>query len=147
MLNAVRIPDGVDDAAGRKRLLAEFGIEVGGGLGEFKGKAWRIGLMGYNSRPGVWADWRRVFREAASRRVAIELDGNWHRQDIDFELARVALDEGCLFALDSDAHSLGELPFTDYAIAHARIAGIPANRVVNCWDAKTFDRWLSERRR
>ena len=101
----------------------------------------------YNSRPGVRADWRRVFREAASRRVAIELDGNWHRQDIDFELARVALDEGCLFALDSDAHSLGELPFTDYAIAHARIAGLPANRVVNCWDAKTFDRWLSERRR
>ncbi|MBY0513060.1 MAG: alanine--glyoxylate aminotransferase family protein, partial [Gemmataceae bacterium] len=50
-LNAVRIPDGVDDAAGRKRLLSEFGIEVGGGLGEYKGRAWRIGLMGYNSRP------------------------------------------------------------------------------------------------
>src|SRR5262245_16842012 len=50
-LNAVRIPDGVDDLAGRKRLLTDFGIEVGGGLGEFKGKAWRIGLMGYNSRP------------------------------------------------------------------------------------------------
>src|SRR5262249_61495166 len=50
-LNAVRLPDNVDDAAGRKRLLNEFGIEVGGGLGEFKGKAWRIGLMGYNSRP------------------------------------------------------------------------------------------------
>jgi alanine-glyoxylate transaminase / serine-glyoxylate transaminase / serine-pyruvate transaminase len=50
-LNAVRIPEGVDDVAGRKRLLTEFGIEVGGGLGEYKGKAWRIGLMGYNSRP------------------------------------------------------------------------------------------------
>jgi alanine-glyoxylate transaminase/serine-glyoxylate transaminase/serine-pyruvate transaminase len=50
-LNAVRLPDGVDDLAGRKRLLTEFGIEVGGGLGDLKGKAWRIGLMGYNSRP------------------------------------------------------------------------------------------------
>jgi alanine-glyoxylate transaminase/serine-glyoxylate transaminase/serine-pyruvate transaminase len=50
-LNAVTIPAGVDDAAGRKRLLTEFGIEIGGGLGEFKGKAWRIGLMGHNSRP------------------------------------------------------------------------------------------------
>ncbi|MCI0700286.1 MAG: alanine--glyoxylate aminotransferase family protein [Planctomycetia bacterium] len=50
-LNAVRIPEGVDDVACRKRLLNEFGIEIGGGLGEFKGKAWRIGLMGYNSRP------------------------------------------------------------------------------------------------
>jgi alanine-glyoxylate transaminase/serine-glyoxylate transaminase/serine-pyruvate transaminase len=50
-VSAVRIPEGVDDAAGRKRLLSEFGIEIGGGLGDFKGKAWRIGLMGYNSRP------------------------------------------------------------------------------------------------
>jgi alanine-glyoxylate transaminase/serine-glyoxylate transaminase/serine-pyruvate transaminase len=52
-LNAVRIPAGVDDLAVRKRLLEEFGIEVGGGLGDLKGKAWRIGLMGYNSRPAV----------------------------------------------------------------------------------------------
>ncbi len=52
-LNAVRIPAGVDDLAVRKRLLNEFGIEIGGGLGEFKGKAWRIGLMGHNSRPDV----------------------------------------------------------------------------------------------
>jgi len=50
-LHAVKIPDGLDDVACRKRLLSEFGIEVGGGLGEYKGKAWRIGLMGYNSRP------------------------------------------------------------------------------------------------
>jgi alanine-glyoxylate transaminase/serine-glyoxylate transaminase/serine-pyruvate transaminase len=51
-LNAVLLPAGADDAATRKRLLSEFGIEIGGGLGEFKGKAWRIGLMGYNARPG-----------------------------------------------------------------------------------------------
>jgi putative hydrolase len=87
-----------------------------------------------------------VFREAAARGVAIELDGNWHRQDIDYELAAVALDEGCLFALDSDAHSIAEFPFTDYAIAHARIAMIPADRVVNCWEEAKFDAWLRERR-
>ncbi len=51
-LNAVFIPSGVDDLAIRKRLLTEFGIEIGGGLGDFKGKVWRIGLMGHNSRPG-----------------------------------------------------------------------------------------------
>jgi alanine-glyoxylate transaminase/serine-glyoxylate transaminase/serine-pyruvate transaminase len=50
-LHAARIPAGVDDVATRNRLLAEFGIEIGGGLGEFKGKVWRIGLMGHNSRP------------------------------------------------------------------------------------------------
>jgi alanine-glyoxylate transaminase / serine-glyoxylate transaminase / serine-pyruvate transaminase len=49
-LNAVRIPDGGDDAAIRKGLLDRFGIEIGAGLGAFKGKVWRIGLMGYSSR-------------------------------------------------------------------------------------------------
>ena len=46
MLNAVRIPPGIDDLTVRKQLLSEFGIEIGGGLGPLKGKAWRIGLMG-----------------------------------------------------------------------------------------------------
>ena len=50
MLNAVKIPDGIDDAQTRKQLLERFGIEIGGGLGAFKGKVWRIGLMGYASR-------------------------------------------------------------------------------------------------
>jgi len=49
-LNAVRIPAGVDDAAVRKALLDRYNIEIGAGLGAFKGKVWRIGLMGYASR-------------------------------------------------------------------------------------------------
>jgi putative hydrolase len=100
----------------------------------------------YNTRPGIAADWVKIFRAAAQRDVAIELDGNWHRQDIDYELAALALDEGCIFALDSDAHSIAEFPFTDYAIAHARIAQIPTDRVVNCWEEARFDAWLEERR-
>jgi alanine-glyoxylate transaminase/serine-glyoxylate transaminase/serine-pyruvate transaminase len=53
-LNAVYIPEGIDDATVRKALLNEYGIEIGGGLGKFKGKAWRIGLMGYScSRANV----------------------------------------------------------------------------------------------
>jgi len=50
-LNAIHIPAGVDDMAVRKHLLTEFGIEIGGGLGDFKGKVWRVGLMGHASRP------------------------------------------------------------------------------------------------
>jgi alanine-glyoxylate transaminase/serine-glyoxylate transaminase/serine-pyruvate transaminase len=49
-LNAVFIPEGVNDAAVRSGLLNRFNIEIGGGLGDFKGKAWRIGLMGYGAR-------------------------------------------------------------------------------------------------
>jgi len=50
MLNAVWILEGVDDLAIRQGLLNRFGIEIGAGLGAFKGKVWRIGLMGYTSR-------------------------------------------------------------------------------------------------
>ena len=46
MLNAIQIPDSVDDALVRKTLLHDFGIEIGGGLGPWKGKVWRVGLMG-----------------------------------------------------------------------------------------------------
>jgi len=46
-LTAALLPEGLDDAPGRRRLLVEFGVEVGGGLGEFAGRAWRVGLMGH----------------------------------------------------------------------------------------------------
>ncbi|MEE9285754.1 MAG: alanine--glyoxylate aminotransferase family protein [Dehalococcoidia bacterium] len=50
-LTAVLVPDGVDDAAARRTLLDDFNIEIGGGLGPLRGKAWRVGLMGHNSAP------------------------------------------------------------------------------------------------
>ena len=50
-LNAVTIPEGVDEAEVRKRLLNEYGLEIGAGLGALAGKVWRIGLMGYSSNP------------------------------------------------------------------------------------------------
>jgi len=50
MLNAVLVPEGIDDAWVRSNLLNRFGIEIGGGLGAFKGKAWRVGLMGHAAR-------------------------------------------------------------------------------------------------
>ena len=49
-LNAVTIPEGVDDAAVRSKLLNEFNLEIGAGLGSLAGKVWRIGLMGHSSR-------------------------------------------------------------------------------------------------
>lgn len=49
MLTTLRIPDGIDDATIRKRLITDYGIEIGAGLGVFAGKAWRIGLMGESS--------------------------------------------------------------------------------------------------
>ncbi len=50
-LNAVVVPEGVDEAEVRRQLLEEYNLEIGAGLGEMAGKIWRIGLMGYSARP------------------------------------------------------------------------------------------------
>ncbi len=67
-LTTVRIPEGTDDAGVRSRLLHDYGIEIGGGLGTLKGKVWRIGLMAHSSRPEnvelLLGALRRILREA-----------------------------------------------------------------------------------
>jgi putative hydrolase len=100
----------------------------------------------YSNRPGVTADWDAVFEAAAETEVAIEIDGSWNRQDVDWELAARALGRGCIFALDSDAHYPSELQDAVVAMAHARLAGIPRERIVNCWSDDEIIAW-SERRK
>jgi histidinol phosphatase-like PHP family hydrolase len=95
------------------------------------------------SRAGVIANWDAVFAAAAQRGVAIEIDGDPARQDLDHTLASRALEAGCIFALDSDAHTTTQLSYAETAVAHARLAGIPADRVVNCWSFDRLLAWLS----
>ena len=99
----------------------------------------------YGARPGVTADWDTVFKAAARSGVAIEIDGDPSRQDIDYLLAKRAVSAGCLFALDSDAHSTRELGYAETAIAHARLAGIPPDRVINCWPLDRLLDWAARR--
>jgi histidinol phosphatase-like PHP family hydrolase len=96
------------------------------------------------SRAGVIADWDAVFASAAARGVAIEIDGDPARQDLDHTLASRALNAGCLFALDSDAHTTTQLAYAETALAHARLAGIPVNRIVNCWPLDRLLAWLAD---
>jgi len=95
----------------------------------------------FNLRHGVIADWPAVFKRAAETEVAVEIDGDVSRQDLDFTLAIVAGKAGCLFALDSDAHAADQLWMADYAIAHARLAGIPKERILNCWEPDRILEW------
>lgn len=104
-------------------------------LGHPRGRMW-------GSRPGVTANWDTVFAAAAAHGVAIEIDGDPSRQDIDFTLAERALNAGCLFALDSDAHATEELVNAETAIAHARLAGVPKERIINCWTTDELLEWL-----
>jgi alanine-glyoxylate transaminase/serine-glyoxylate transaminase/serine-pyruvate transaminase len=50
-LNAVYVPEGVEDLAVRRKLLNDYNIEIGAGLGPLAGKVWRFGLMGHSSQP------------------------------------------------------------------------------------------------
>jgi len=98
-----------------------------------------------STRPGVTANWDLVFEAAAESGVAVEIDGDPSRQDIDFTLAKRAIQAGCLFALDSDAHSSRELEYAETAVAHARLAGVPKARVINTWEVDRLLSWAAER--
>lgn len=67
-LNAVRVPDGVDEAAVRKRLLQTYNMEIGAGLGPLAGKIWRIGLMGTSSTPALVTLCLAALRDSMSER-------------------------------------------------------------------------------
>jgi histidinol phosphatase-like PHP family hydrolase len=99
----------------------------------------------YGSRPGVTADWEKVFKAAKRSGVAIEIDGDPARQDLDYDIARAAVAAGCTFALDSDAHSTRELQYAETAIAHARLAGVPPDRIINLWPLERLLAWARER--
>jgi histidinol phosphatase-like PHP family hydrolase len=120
-----------DQTARMVRAVSQQGVCI---LGHPQGRR-------FNTRAGVFADWGAVFEVAARRAVAIEIDGSWDRQDVHYELASRAIAAGCIFALDSDAHAHPELEFADIAIAHARLAAIPQDRIVNYWSEKKFLKW------
>lgn len=122
-----------DQTARMLRAVRSPGVHI---LGHPRGRK-------YGSRPGISARWKRVFAAAAQSGVAIEIDGDPSRQDIDCDLAKVAVAAGCLFALDSDAHSTRELSSVDTAIAHARLAGVPTDRVINCWSLERLLAWAA----
>ena len=86
----------------------------------------------YGRRPGLDADWRRVFAEAATLHKAVELDATVWRQDLNVELATIAREEGVeWFSIGSDAHTAEELEFLPFGMATAALAGIPRERILN----------------
>jgi histidinol phosphatase-like PHP family hydrolase len=99
----------------------------------------------FHHRPGIRARWERVFSACSERGVALEINGFPRRQDLDWELARLALDAGCYFLLASDAHAPAHLEFDDYACAIAMRAGIPRKRILNAGHIEDFDSWLADR--
>lgn len=83
------------------------------------------------SREGATYDFELVFKEAAKHGVALEIDCDPARLDLSPEMARLALDCGCTFAVDADAHAPAEFAYVPMAFWMARRAGIPKERILN----------------
>ena len=98
------------------------------------------------TRPGSTFDARAVFGACAEERVAVEINSRPERQDPPDELIQVALDAGCLFSIDSDAHAPGQLSLLDYGAERAERMGVPAERIVTTWPLDELLEWTSRAR-
>ena len=86
------------------------------------------------SRPGADYDFEAVFKEAARHRVALEIDCDPARMDLSPEMARLAMECGCNFTMDADAHTPAEFAYVPMGAWMARRAGIPQDRILNFLD-------------
>ena len=93
------------------------------------------------TRPGSTFDAEAVFAACAERGVAVEINSRPERQDPPDELIRVALDAGCLFSIDSDAHAPGQLSLLDYGAERAERMGVPPERIVTTWPLADLLAW------
>ena len=86
-------------------------------------------------------DARAVFTACAEHDVAVEINSRPERSDPPDDLLGLALEIGCLFAVDSDAHAPGQLDFKALGCERAERLGVPAERIVNTWDADRLVKW------
>lgn len=98
------------------------------------------------TRPPSDFDADRVFEACAERAVAVEINARPEREDPPDELITLALEKGCLFSIDSDAHAPGHLSLLDYGAERAERLGIPAERIVTTWPLARLREWTGTRR-
>jgi putative hydrolase len=93
------------------------------------------------TRPPSDFDARAVFAACAEADVAVEINSRPERRDPPAPLIKLALDAGCLFSIDSDAHAPGHLGLIDHGAARAEANGVPAERIVNTWPLERLLDW------
>ena len=98
------------------------------------------------TRPPSTFDARAVFEACAENGVAIEINSRPERQDPPDDLIAIALELGCLFSIDSDAHAPGQLSLLDYGAERAERAGVPPERIVTTWPLERLREWTAGRR-
>jgi putative hydrolase len=97
-------------------------------------------------RPESAFDAEVVFAACAQFDVAVEINSRPERRDPPSRLIQLALEAGCLFSIDTDAHAPGQLAFQDYGCARAVANGVPAERIVNTWPLERLLEWSHAKR-
>lgn len=126
-----------------RRLVAAAGDPRVDVLGHVTG---RLVEGARGTRPPSQFHAEDVFAACASSGVAVEINSRPERQDPPDDLLALAIEAGCLFSIDSDAHAPGQLSLLDHGAARAEAAGVPVGRIVTTWPLPKLREWLERPR-
>jgi putative hydrolase len=98
------------------------------------------------TRPQSTFDAKEVFEACAATGVAVEINSRPERQDPPDDLLLLALELGCLFSIDSDAHAPGQLSLIDHGAERAERLGVPFERIVTTWPLDRLSEWTGRER-
>jgi putative hydrolase len=101
-------------------------------------------LVTGRGRPESQFDAEIVFEACRQFGVAVEINSRPERLDPPKRLLRMAVDSGCLFSVDTDAHAPGQLSWQVYGCDRAAECGVPADRIVNTWDVDKLLAWAAD---
>ncbi|WP_407568251.1 PHP domain-containing protein [Arsenicicoccus dermatophilus] len=130
----------MDAAAMTRRMVAAVSNPHTDVLGHCTG---RLVMGGRGTRPQSQFDARAVFEACAAHDVAVEINSRPERQDPPDDLIALALDLGCLFAIDTDAHAPGQLDLQQLGAERAWHLGVPAERIVTTWPRDRLLEWAA----
>jgi putative hydrolase len=138
MLAAVQNPhlDILGHCTGRKVSAAAVGVKGEGDRGHRRG----------STRPPSDFDAPAVFAACAEYGKAVEINSRPDRLDPPKRLLRLAVEAGCLFSIDTDAHAPGQLDWLRFGCERAALCGVPADRVVNTWPVDRLREWTAGHR-
>jgi DNA polymerase (family 10) len=98
-------------------------------------------------RPGYDVDIEKILAACAKHGVAVEINANPWRLDLDWRWHGRAIELGCMMSINPDAHSTSEIDLTHWGVEMARKGGVPADRVLNAMDLSAISERIERRRR
>ena len=98
-------------------------------------------------RPGYEVDIDKILKACGEHGVAVEINSNPWRLDLDWRWYKRGVELGCKFSIDPDAHSTTEIDMVRWGVGLARKGGLAREQILNCLDLKSFSAWLDERSR